>query len=292
MFSPRGMFTRRDTADQIWKAFRSALMWAKVKSYLRHSKERGVRGLGSPCLCQCVFSGRQAQKKRKKSQHNPGGPPRKSTPESWKTCQNILDQKGFLLSVPVRLRNIITIWAYFSLWGDEPKLGPRDTPTLLSALSKKGEIWSASEKDREQIEITGSISRKAHIRGFVERPLLLSTAHIFPAINALTLWSHQKAPVTRRQHMLFPTWNPNDIVKGSPFIFMRRGWLYTLDSHTCSRWIYLACDDLERGSEGGKRRAGGERGWKNAASSLSLCPCAVVTGQIWLLISPALRKTC
>lgn len=59
MFSPQGMFTGRDTADQIWKAFRSALMWAKVKSYLRHSKDRRVRGSANGAATVCVFPERQ-----------------------------------------------------------------------------------------------------------------------------------------------------------------------------------------------------------------------------------------
>lgn len=68
MFSPQGMFTGRDTADQIWKAFRSALMWAKVKSYLRHSKDRRVRGSanGASTVSSLLGTKKKGKKKRKK----------------------------------------------------------------------------------------------------------------------------------------------------------------------------------------------------------------------------------
>lgn len=92
--------------------------------------------------------------------------------------------------------------------------------------------------------------------------------------------------MTRRQHMLFPHETPNDIVKGSPFIFMRWAVIYSWLTHSQQMDIFSVWRLKERGSEGrDAKRAGGELRLKERGLSLPLCPCVVVTGQIWLLIS-------
>lgn len=184
MFSPRGMFTRRDTADQIWKAFRSALMWAKVKSYLRHSKERGVRGLSSPCLCQCVFSGRQAQKKISTQS---GRSTKEVHSGIMKTCQNISGQKGASLSARASFQ-IGHIFVFGALNSE----GHGTQQRSCSCYQSKGKYEVRVAKAGSRSRLPTPSHGKLILEDLSKGRLLQSAAHIFTTINALTLWSHQK----------------------------------------------------------------------------------------------------
>lgn len=154
-----------------------------MKSYLRHSKERGVRGLSSPCLCQCVFSGRKAQEKISTQS---GRSTKEVHSKIMKTCQNILGRKGASFSAHVSKKNHSRL-GFFFCFGAFSGLGHRTRQPSYPRYQSKGKYEVRAAKAGSRSRLPTPSHGKPILEDLSKGRSLLSGAHIFTTINALTL---------------------------------------------------------------------------------------------------------